>query len=74
MEQASKLGLDVMIHRPINAIPPPGFNVGDWVRRESFIRLQDRRPQPPALALIGAVAREVLATLAAPHPYTCVYT
>lgn len=74
LEQASKLGLDVMIHRPINAIPPPGFNVGDWVRRESFIRLQDRRPQPPALALIGAVAREVLATHAAPHPYTCVYT
>ena len=73
LEEASKLGLDVMIHRPINAIPPPGFNVGDWVRRESFVRLQDRRPQPPALALIGAVAREVLA---ARHPisiYVCIH-
>ena len=60
LEQCKQHGLDVMTHRPINAIPPPGFHVGDWARRESFIKLRDRRPQPPALALIAAVCRSVL--------------
>jgi len=58
--QAKQLGLDVMTHRPINAIPPKDFHIGDWARRESFVKLRDRRPQPPALALIASVCRDVL--------------
>lgn len=60
LEQSRQHGLDVMTHRPINAIPPPGFHIGDWARRESFVKLRDRRPQPPALALIAAACRTVL--------------
>lgn len=57
---AKRHGLDVMTHRPINAIPPKDFHIGDWARRESFVKLRDRRPQPPALALIASVCRDVL--------------
>ena len=43
--------------------------MGDWARREAFILLRDRRPMPPALALIASVCRDALArhALNAPH-------
>jgi len=68
-EKAKEHGLDVMTHRPINAIPPPDFHIGDWARRESFIKLRDLRPQPPALALIVSVCRDVLVNHGLPAFY-----
>ncbi len=40
VDKARRHSLDIMTHRHINAIPPPGFHVGDWTRKESFIQLR----------------------------------
>eukprot|EP00293_Proteomonas_sulcata_P008731 CAMPEP_0184297106 /NCGR_PEP_ID=MMETSP1049-20130417/8045_1 /TAXON_ID=77928 /ORGANISM="Proteomonas sulcata, Strain CCMP704" /LENGTH=260 /DNA_ID=CAMNT_0026606681 /DNA_START=86 /DNA_END=868 /DNA_ORIENTATION=+ len=58
--QARSLGLDVMVNRPINAIPPPGFHTGDWSRASAHIKLRDQKPKPPSLALLTNVCQEAL--------------
>lgn len=54
-------GVGVMTNRPLNAISPPGVSLGDWGREgeREFLRIADRTPQLPLLALLRRVLREV---------------
>jgi len=57
LRRASASGVSVMANRPLNAINPPGLNVGDWGRNaeSDFLRLVDRSPQPPILRLLHSI-------------------
>eukprot|EP00746_Dinoflagellata_sp_MGD_P125683 gnl/MRDRNA2_/MRDRNA2_60510_c0_seq1.p1 gnl/MRDRNA2_/MRDRNA2_60510_c0~~gnl/MRDRNA2_/MRDRNA2_60510_c0_seq1.p1 ORF type:complete len:429 (+),score=95.41 gnl/MRDRNA2_/MRDRNA2_60510_c0_seq1:53-1339(+) len=57
---AAQLGLGVVVNRPLNAIPVPGMQSGDWGRHEQHIRLKDTKPMPPTQALLRRVIIEAL--------------
>lgn len=66
IQRAKSLGVDVMVNRPLNAIPPPGFHTGDWSRASSYITLRDILPLPPSLALLRLLAAEALSSTDVP--------
>ena len=67
---AREHGVGVMINRPLHAIPPLGFNSGDWARSDNrqFLKLRDAAPVPPALAVLHSILSDVAGSMPALVP------
>merc|ERR1711963_564404 len=57
---AESLGLTVVTNRPLNGIPVPGIQTGDWGRNAEHIRFRDKKPMGPVEALLKRVLLEAI--------------
>lgn len=61
-EVAAKLGVAVLVNRPLNALPLPGVSSGDWGRNGAeHLKLREAKPMGAVEALFQRVLSEALA-------------
>jgi len=59
---AERLGMAAVTNRPLNAIPPPGMQHGDWGSSSSHLRLKDKKPMGTSELLLKRVILEALSS------------
>jgi len=64
---AGRAGLAVLTNRPLNAIPIPGTQSGDWGRNASHLQLRDKKPIGTTEALLKRMFSQEFSSEASLH-------